>query len=73
VRIGKRFKNGDFNINDKERSGRLAAVKEDEIQKDRKKLWKTMENTSIRLIYIISIFFIVIKNCKKSAITFAPI
>jgi len=42
----KRFKNGDFDINNKERSGRSAVV--EELQKNGKK-WKMMENTSINL------------------------
>jgi len=40
-------------ISDKERS---AAVKENELRKDGKKSWKTMENNSIN---IVSIFFII--------------
>jgi len=37
----KRFKNGDFNISDKEHSGHFVAIEEDELQKDLKKSWKT--------------------------------
>jgi len=44
-------KNDDFNISDKERFGR-PAVEEDELRKDGKKSWKTIENTSINLYYI---------------------
>jgi len=33
----KRFKNDDFDISEKERSGRSAVVKEDKLQKDEKK------------------------------------
>jgi len=55
------------NINDKECSGRLAAVKEDELQKEK---WeKVVENDgkyfhSINL-YCIKFFFIVIKKLQK--------
>jgi len=52
----KRFKNSDFDINDKEHSGRPAAVEEDELRKYGKKSCKTMKN--IRLIYIVSIFLL---------------
>jgi len=59
----KRFKNDYFDISDKECSGRSAVVKEDELRKDEKKLWKTMKNT-IRLICCIDFFFIVIKKLQ---------
>jgi len=48
-------------INDKERSERLAAVREDELRKDGKKSWEMMENTSINS-YCINQFFL---NCNK--------
>jgi len=54
----KRFKNCDFDIDDK--NIRFAAVEEDELQKDGKKSWKTMENTSINL-YCINFFSTIIK------------
>jgi len=57
-------KSGDFSINDKERSERPAAVKEDKLRKDRKKSWKNGWKI-LRLIYIVSIFFIVIKKMQK--------
>jgi len=57
------FKNGDFDISDKEYSGRLAAVEEDELRKDGKKSRKMMKNTFINL-YRID-FFIVIKKLLK--------
>jgi len=60
-------KNGDFDINNRKYSGRLAAMKEDELRKNGKKSWKMMENISINLCYID--FFIVIKKLAK---TFAP-
>jgi len=47
-----RFKNGDFEISDKERSGRPTVLwKRNKLRKDGKK-WKTMENISINLSYI---------------------
>jgi len=49
---------------DKERSGRPAAVK-DKSQKDGKKSWKMMENTSINLLLYCIDFFIVIKKSQK--------
>jgi len=57
----KQFKNGDFDINDKECSGHPTVVKKDELQKmgkSREKRWKIL-----RLIYIVSIFFNL--NLKK--------
>jgi len=39
-------------------------VEEDELRKDGKKSWKTMENTSINL-YCIDFFFIVMKRIVK--------
>jgi len=36
----KRFKNGDFDISDKRRSGCLAAMEEDELQENEKKIVK---------------------------------
>jgi len=54
------FKNDDFDISDKERSGRPAAV-EEELRKDGKKSWKIF-----RLIYIVSIFFIIINKIVKN-------
>jgi len=53
------FKNDDSDISDKERFGRPATVKENELRKDGKK-WKTMENISINLF-----FLIVIKKLQK--------
>jgi len=48
------FKNDDFDIGDKERSRRPAAVEEeDELRKDGKKSWKLL-----RLIYTVSIFLL---------------
>jgi len=52
----KRFKNDDFDISDKERSGHLVSVEEGKLQKDGKKLWKTIENTSNNL-YCINFFY----------------
>jgi len=55
-----RFKNSDFDITDKESFRCSAIVEEDELRKDRKKLWKMMENISINL-YRIDFF------CNKIA------
>jgi len=63
-----RFKNDDFDISDKERSGHLA-VKENEMRINGKKSWKRWKR--FRLIYIVSIFYCNKKNCKKLARTFA--
>jgi len=41
------FKNNDFDIIDKERSGRPPAMEENELRKDGKKSWKIIENTLI--------------------------
>jgi len=77
VRIDlKRFKNANFDISNKERSGHPAAIEEDGRMNCRKigksciKQWKIF-----RLIYIVLIDFLLIsnkKNCKKSARTLAP-
>jgi len=61
-----------FNINDKDRSGHPAAMEENELWKDGKKSWKTMENISINL-YCIDFFHYNKKKCEKLARTFAPI
>jgi len=62
------MKNGD--ISDKKRFQDAPQLWErtncGKIRKSEKQ-WKIL-----RLIYIVSIFFIIIKNCKKSARTFAP-
>jgi len=47
---------------DKERSGRPAAMKENELRKDGKKSWKIMENTSINS-YCIDFFY-----CNKKIV-----
>jgi len=60
----KQFENDDFDISDKVRSKHPATVEEDELQKNWKKSWKTIENTLINLIYYID-FFIVIKKLQK--------
>jgi len=72
----KRFKNGDFDISDKEHSERPAAVEEDELRRYGKKSCKTMKNS--RLIFIVDkfyrFFFYCNKgNCKKSANEFSRI
>jgi len=49
----KQLKNSDFDINDKESSERPATIKKkNELRKDEKQSWKTMENTWINLYYI---------------------
>jgi len=50
----KQFKNGDFDISDKECSGHPAVVKKDELQKDGKEIVKRWK--ILRLIYIVSTF-----------------
>jgi len=56
----KRFKNGDFNINDEERSGRFAAV-EDELQKDGEKV---VENNG-KYFHSINLYCINFFYCNK--------